>query len=172
MLWVSVLLGCDPASLSDRFTAFTNNVVGLRPVSYVETLGIQLPIDDATNGERKPQLHRFENLKSRMKTVFWDVRQCRLVVRYQRFRVTWGVRVGANVRTVTLTLLSFPLTRTSRQRNTGPLDAEYLPAWTPSISMLVKAPQHFPVTNQSNVAQKQAKKDSETTDICVQHFAH
>ena len=81
MLWVSVLLGCDSASLRDRFATFTDNVVGMRPVGCVETSGIQLPIDEATSAERKLQLHRCENLKPRMKTVFWNMTPGRLVVR-------------------------------------------------------------------------------------------
>jgi len=63
MLWVSAPLGCDSASLRERFATFTNNVVGMRPIGCVETSGIQLPIDEETSAERKLQLHRRENLK-------------------------------------------------------------------------------------------------------------
>ena len=123
-------------------------IIGRSKLHYTAS-GIITPID---------VLHCCENLKPRMKTVFWNVTPGMLVFRYQCFIATCGVRFRAKLRTVILTLLAFPLTRTSRE--TEVTRRRISPAWTPSVSIPVNALPHFPIINQSNVAQKQAM-DSE-----------
>jgi len=81
----------------------------------VETSGIRLPIEGATSPERNLQAHRCENRKPCTKAVFWNATPGMIVFRYQRFIATWSLSVRVKLRTVTLTLLAFPLTKTSRE---------------------------------------------------------